>query len=267
MKRALILSILIFVGISAEGASFFPPLQPLGNINSPMQNYNNNINSLPEQIVQQNSASYSNISQIEQALFGRNYSHQNISARLSRIERSLFTTTYPNATNTQRIDNIISNFNQMNKYPNISKNVLSRIESQMFSQVYPMNNSERRIERIEQQLFGATQSGDIEARYKAIQMAAKNYRRNDLNQQYPSQIAQSGWKGLMGNFGNALMGGSMTGFTPALNPYNTYNNYNSPSQNGYGMYRGYGVNRGLGGFSYGDSFNNYGSGSSVTILD
>ncbi|MEI8129349.1 MAG: hypothetical protein WCG95_06995 [bacterium] len=254
---------------SAECASIiFPPLQPIGE-GSGIQNYSSNIAGATNPFITPAGTNYSDISQIEQTLFGRIYENQTISARLSRIERSLFTTTYPNSTNSQRIDNIILNFNQLNKYPNISKNVLSGIESQILNQDYPQNSPERRIERLEQQLFGATQSGEIDTRYKALMAASKGYKKN--NQNYSDlMMPQAGWKNIAGVIGNSLLGGTMTGFTPPINPYydnynNNYNNYNNrynsyPS--GYGAYQGYRSNHG-----YSDNFKNYSNGTGVTILD
>lgn len=297
MKRALILCLFVLMGeVSGECATtMFPPLQPLqamGGAN-PIQNYSsNNITALTDPFVNPVNPNYADIGRIEQSLFGRTFAGQNISMRLSRIEKSLFTTTYPNSTDVQRIDNIISNFNQINKYPNISKNELSKIESRVLNQTYLQNSPERRIERLEEQMFGAVQSGNINSRYEALQLAAKAYNRNNqYSSNNPSQIGQGGWKTLASNVGNSiignallgnsmmggsLMGGSMTGFTPPINPYNSYNNgynnsynrynnYNSyanPTASGYGMYKGYRTNHG-----YYDGFQDYSSGAGVTILD
>lgn len=271
MKRALILCLFLFASqIRGEcGVTFFPPLQPIGVNQIP--NYSN-ITSTADTFSNPYNANYSAIGRIERALFGRSYEGQNISFRLSRIEKTLFTTTYPNSSNAQRIDNIISNFNQINKYPNISRNALSRMETKIFNQSFPQNSSERRIERLEQRIFGAMQSGDIDSRYNALIAASQNYSVNPMGNYYPNPIGTNGWKGILGSLGNAMLGGNMTGFTPSINPY--YNNnygYNDPylnsGQGGYGIYKGNRVNNGLGGYSYQDNFTNYGSGTGVTILD
>lgn len=282
MKRALILC-LFFLTSATQchcAAVFFPPLQPVEAV-SPIQNYGNNITSAVDPFANPININYSAINRIEHSLFGRSFETQNISLRLTRIERSLFNTTYPNSTPAQRIDNIISNFNQINKYPNISKNVLTKIENKVFNQSFSQNSPELRIERLEQQIFGTVQSGDINSRYQALVTAAGNYNANPLNTYYPTTTATGGWKGILGNvIGNTLLGnGTMTGFTPPINPsYNSYDNYGanpiySQSYVPYaglgsgGMYRGYGVNNGLRGYRYSDGFTNYGSGAGVTILD
>lgn len=274
MKRALILSLFLILGnLKGDCATtFFPPLQPVDGL----RDYNSSITSLADPFANAPNTIYPDISRVEQSLFGRTFENQNISLRLSRIEKTLFSTTYPSSSNGQRIDNIISNFNQINKYPNISSNELSRMENKIFSQSFISNNPERRIERLEQQIFGAVQSGDLVSRYEAVKMAAKSYNANRNNLYSPNNVTQGGWKGIAANLGNAMLGGSMTGFTPPINPYyaygggynNSYNTYSNPLTNGRsGIYRGYGVNRGLGGYSYGESFSDFGTGTGVTILD
>lgn len=272
MKRALFLCLFLFISETYANCAvtFFPPLQPIGG-GSPVQNYNN-ITSNADPFVNSQRMNYPDISRIENSLFGRSFDRQNISSRLSRIEKALFTTTYPNSSNAQRIDNIISNFNQLNKYPNISRNTLSKIEAKVFNQNFPQNNIERRMERLEQRIFGAVQSGDMDSRYEALLMAAKNYNTNTVNPYYPNTVGTNGWKGILGNFGNSLLGGNMTGFTPPIDPYSNFgcNQGNNPYGNlggGSGVYREYRTNNGLGGYSSHNNFSSYGTGTGVTILD
>ena len=272
MRRVLIICLLLLCSKSGAqcASNIFQPLLPIEGM-SGTQNYSSNIMSDADPFVKASNTNYSDIGQIEQSLFGRTYVTQSIPARLSRIEKSLFTTTYPNSTTAQRIDNIILNFNQLNKYPNISKHVLSRMETQILNQDYPQNSPERRIERLEQQIFGAVQSGNVDNRYQTLLVASKNYRRtNQTNQDYSDPLSQGGWKNVAGAIGNSLLGGSMTGFTPPINPnydnynnnYNNYNNSYNSYPSGYGAYQGYRSNHG-----YSDSFKNYSSGTGVTILD
>lgn len=293
MKRALILCLILAFskGVGNCATTYFPPLQPINNDGS-IQNYTSNITSLSDPFARPISTpSYQNLNNIEQRLFGRMFLNQPILGRLARIEKALFSTTYPSANEEQRIENIISNFNQINKYPNISGNILSKLETQILNQSYPEASPERRIERLEQQMFGATQSGDLDARYAALRAAAKNYNTNTYynNPLASNRIAQGGWKGILGALGNSMIGGNlmgdpwggtMTGFTPPINqlnqinPYNAYcnpynqnfnnnyNAYNNPLNNGSGVYRGVRTNHG-----YSDSCQNYGSSTGVTILD
>lgn len=295
MSRGLILSLLLFfLGVSCVHAeNYLPDMQQVNGDNG-MQNYGSNITSVKDPFAKSPATGFPDLSEIESSLYGRNYPSQKMSSRLSRIEKSLFNATYPNSTNLQRIDNIISNFNQINKYPNISKSTLSKIETQIFNQKYSMNNPQRRIERLEENLFGATQSGDLNTRFNNVQQAVKAYASNSnpaLNNIYPNyNTPRTGWKGLSGNLGNALLGGgSMTGFTPPLNPYFNQNNCNMYNRNafptnttvynnaGYNPYNNFGLGgssnannqsiRSNRGYYEGSGMQNFSSGAGVTILD
>lgn len=207
------------------------------------------------------------VAQIEQNLFGRIYSSQDMPRRLDRIERRLFSRSFANMTDSQRLDNIISNYNKMNIAPNISLNSLSRIERMLYSQDYSQNSVQNRIERLEQQLFGAVQSGNLEARAKAIEIAGRNYNRR-LN---PYGSTRTG--GLLSGLAGLLGQGVVTGMTPPINNsmypdyYNQpqfkdhFSDFNNPNY-GNGFYRGVQTPWG-----YHDHFSNFGSGSRVTILD
>jgi len=288
MRRTLILLIyLAIINMPAQCATtIFPPLQAIKpNLPQPSsdvgEQFPNTLTQNP--ILEQN---YSNIGKIEHTLFGKTFSNQNIATRLSRIEKTLFTKTYPDASESQRIDNIISNFNQINKYPNISKNVLTKLENKVFNQNFQQNSPERRIERLEQQVFGAAQGGDMDSRYNTLQTAVRDYNSSSPNDDsdFYNSAPKTGLRGLMGTLGDSMLGGSMTGFTPMMSPYmsmggngmspynsgynNGINNYNSNSYgnlcppSGSGIYRGCRTNTG-----YHESYSDFGSGAGVTILD
>lgn len=307
MKKALFLILCLFL-VQAKGNCdnvVFPPLQPLRGMDNSIDDCtSNNVTTLSDPFVNSSSSvKYPDITKVELALFGRNFANQSLASRLSRIEKSMFSRTYQSSSELQRIDNIISNFNQINKYPNISQPGLNKMERQVFNQTFPQNNPQRRIERLEEQLFGAVQSGDLNARYEAVKMASKAY--NKTSDYIPNNsYGTSGWKGLAAALGNSLTGGYMTGFTPPITPYygngyNRYNrfnglsnfvnpnrfNYSNPYMRAYGSpyttpfspSYGYTSPYSSAG-SYGSNgtstrhieqngFTNYGSGASVTILD
>lgn len=279
MKRALIMCLLLFICQASGNCAtspfpLLPPLQPLKPLSgdNEVKNYTSNVTELPDPYAEKRSenpdVNYLRINQVEKSLYGRTYNNQDITQRLARIEKSLFSKTYSNLPLVQRMDNIISNFNQVNQYPNISTNVLSRMETKVLSRTYVQSTTENRIERLEQKLFGAIQSGDIDARYEALRTAVNNYAPNNI---YPN-IVQNGvpgrrFKGLTSSLGNSMWGGTMTGYTPPIDPlygdnycdsYNAYTGLN----NGYGMYQGNRTNHG-----YSDHFQSYGGGAGVTILD
>lgn len=291
MRRVLFLCLFLLLSKTAGecATTLFPPLQPLVENNNSLRDYNNNLTNLPDAQQQQmpqpkNVSTYKNISQIEQTIFGRSFENQNISSRLSRIEKSLFSTTYPSSSDSQRIDNIISNYNQINKYPNISQKDLSRLEARVLNQTFPQNSATRRIERLEEQMFGAAQSGDISARLETLKLAAKKTTTNQADYSIDDPFQQTGFKGIGGNWGNILssrrLGGMMTGFTPPISPFSTnnfaynglngfnngFNNYNRynryPAR--YGTYPG---NRSGTGYQEGYGNSSGSTGVGVTILD
>lgn len=302
MRRIVILAALILVaGCKGNCATtYFPPLQPIKQTNDLMQNDTVSSANINDNFSSQIKDNYSNLSMIEQSLFGKNYANQNLNSRLTRIERALFSTTHPQAPSAQRIDNIISNFNQINKNPNISRNTLSRLESKVFGQNFSQNNPEIRIERLEEQIFGAAQSGDLDARCKSLQIAAKTYNANNMSDDFSTQsytTTGGGWKNILSGLGGSMMSGTMTGFSPSIDPYSQYNGYNTsysspytqnrlnrqfgrhnvvntlsralnpysnynPYLGSYGTNQGYRTNYGYGNFSQ-----NCTSGAGVTILD
>lgn len=279
MKRIVLLLFLLITSqtVGNCAVTYFPPLMP-ANTPIQFQNYNNNITSLPDPFANQANLNYGAVLRVENALYGHTFANQNISVRLERIEQSLFNTTFKNATPAQRIDNIISNFNQLNKYPNISVNILSRLENKVFNRTYQQNSIERRIERLEQQVFGAAQSGDMDSRYEALVAAVKNYNAANATTGYiPNTVQPRGLRGIASALlNNAILGGTMTGFTPPLDPYNStypnsymnpYNTYSNPLMmnsypSGYGTYQGLRSNHRM----Y-DNFNTFNSGTGVHILD
>lgn len=282
MKRVLILCLFLSLSTMAGKCNtpYFTPLQPI------TQGSDNDITSNLQPSINKQNIDYSNISKIEQSLYGRTFADENIAARLSRLERSLFNRTYQNSSNLQRIDNIIMNYNQINQYPNISKNGLSKIEAKVLGQTYSLNSPKRRIERLEEQIFGAEQSGNLETRYEALKTATKNYGANNFYPT-PSKMKQRLGSNLYNPFWN---GGTITGLTPPITPnplmYPTaygYNNntYNRNHNSNYNPYGGMDLGGFGGGSSYGgsvqspwgtrvyDGFRNFGTGmgTGVTILD
>lgn len=299
MKRALILCLFLAFNVNNGDCSttLFPPLQPIGgsNLSSTQAIKPNGAGDLTDLVdpfikntyLADSSANYPRINEIEHSLYGQNFSKQDILLRLSRIEKSIFNSSYPSLTLAQRVDNIILNYNQIAVHPNISQKVLSKMESKIFGRNYGQNDAQTRIERLEQEIFGAAQSGDVSSRYETLKTAVSNYKPDQIASNYcqdPLSAPRGGFKGILGGIGSVLfgnmLGGTMTGFSPSLDPFsNSYGNSNGyGNNNGYnnfanlggnfggnpgsGMYQGYRSNRG-----YSDQYTNYGTGSRVTILD
>ena len=290
MKRTLILFCAFLVSELSAGCAttIFPPLQPRENS---VKTYNNSMSELRKPVMDSLKVKYSNIERIEQILFDKIYSKQSLSRRLSRIEKKMFSRTYNEATDSQRIDNIISNFNQINKYPDISMNILSKMESHVLKQKYEQDNPLRRVERLEEEVFGAVQSGDLNSRYKALDMVYRRYKKNNNNQfafeeddfGFTNAYSGSGptkrnWLNLGGLMNSNS--GYMTGFTPPIKTYNNnsrYNRYNRHNSHRYHSHRNnhnnynrrypYGSRYNQPQYGYYSGLSNFMTGMGVTILD
>jgi len=146
---------------------------------------------------------------------------------------------------------------------------ITRLENRFFNRTYKYDTPEERISRLEQQMFGASQSGDLKKRLSNLQKAGShmNYSRNDYNQNYyaPPIVAGSGWKSMLHSFGNYMMGGVPTGITPQMDP--AYMDYFEAERNAMkfndGGNSGYmRTNRGWRGYN-----THRGSSTGVTLID
>lgn len=300
MNKIIILGLLAIFSTTPQtyaAVTYFPPLQPLagqnnaGDLLSDMQ-----ASQIPVLRDGSNvafpSGNYPRINEIEKSLYGRIFNGQDILLRLARIEKTLFSTTFPNSTLAQRVDNVIMNYNQINRSQNVSIKGLDKLEAKILGANYPQDTAQTRVERLEQTLLGAAQDGDLNTRVNTLQTAIKNTTPTQNYAQIPTTGKNGIVRNLLGALGGAFLGGGyMTGFTPPIDPFYSgsgYNGYNSYSGNGMhnsftnlggnmpaygnslygynnptsGIYRGYRSNRG-----YSDQYSNYGTGSRVTILD
>lgn len=203
----------------------------------------------------------------------------------------------PEAVSQQQQQNTLSDYNDTQKV-NIPRNVLSRLETKVLNQTFTQNSPQRRIERLEEQMFGATQSGNLDDRIKALQLASRTYNQNKNEETEgfsQPQTSTSGFgRGLLGTLGG--FGGTMTGFTPTITtptystyssglitpytPYNRFNTFNPINRyNNYNPYNRYRYNRFLppppnglqqgaqNGYGWSQGSQSFGSGTNVTILD
>ncbi len=197
------------------------------------------------------------LTQAERTILGRTFEHQDVDIRLNRLERSVFNRINPGLTYNQRINNLITNAGS-NSTIGIASNHLSRLEQRVFNRTFAMDTPRNRIERLEQNMFGAAQSGDLNARYETLNRASGSYQRQQRTvQQMPSS---SGWRQ---NLGNMIMGGMVTGMTPPLTGgMDPYDMDFLDSRGAGGNARYHTGNRGWG-------YNNrsMGSRTGVTILD
>lgn len=146
--------------------------------------------------------------------------------------------------------------------PYLSKEDLNALEKYALNRTYRRESDLSRLERLENLAFGASQSGDIYSRYKNVENAILSRPKYGTKQSVLSNIAN-------------YFAGQATGFTPNLIQYPTYNNFGGFSSNPYLLNPGsnYGntnyeqYSNGIFGGGWGISGQNYGTGSSIKILD
>lgn len=188
------------------------------------------------------SENYPKINKIEISLFKRTYEHENIYKRLTRLENRLFKEVYPNLPLSSRVENILANIDIGIMY-NISAKELAKLEFKVLGRAYENDDTESRITRLEKEMLGAMQGGDLKERFNTIKTASKHYnsypelaQSQNVYQSYSGPYSTySNWNNKkqrgFGNFMQNVLGtifggmttGTMTGFTPPIyDPYNPY---------------------------------------------
>lgn len=206
----------------------------------------------PPLVTQNNTiASHNKITQAEQTILGQTYENQHIAIRLNRLEKTVFNRTYPKMSYEQRMNNIIVNYKN-NVRKNNTYSGLSKLERKIFNKTYDNDLPENRVSRLEEQIMGTIQSGDLNSRYNILKNAANPYCG------IPIMTSGGGWRGLAGSLGNFFSGayrGYPTGLSPQImSPY--INNYGPDYSRGFYSNHGWAQN------------NIYrGSNTGVTILD
>ncbi len=207
------------------------PLQPMKPL-EPMTPLNSNELSSNE--------SYPKITQVESILFRRTYERENIYSRLSRIESKLFRRQFSNMPLASRMDNILANIDEGQIY-GISSREISKLESKILGRTFEYEDSDSRITRLEKEMLGAMQQGNLKQRFSVVKTAAKHY--NAFPQQYArnsaftpnTYYAPRQKAGLVTKLVDFLAGGmgmgTMTGFTPPI--YDAYPQF-SPGMPGPG---------------------------------
>ena len=142
----------------------------------------------------------------------------------------------------------------------LSRNDLNALENYALNRTYTRENSLRRLERLENLTFGAIQEGDLISRYNNVESAILSRPRANTKQSIINNIAN-------------YLTGVPTGFTPNIMPYSSMDNFGGLSTNP-SMYSPKYTNtkfeqysNGIFGGGWGMSNGNFGTGSSVRILD
>ena len=185
---------------------------------------------------------------------------------------------FPKTTTTRNYTNQYSPYNHCscrNNFRHHSRTGnLNALERHALKKNYRKESNLRRLERLENLAFGATQSGDYATRFKNVEAAILSRPQSTYK------------KSILGNIANYFTGTS-TGFTPSIT--NTITTpgyvtpgsvpYLSPTMNSmmpmggfstspsYDNQRIESYSNGIWGNGYRTFGNNYGSGSSIRILD
>lgn len=231
---------------------------------------------------------YTPLDDMEQRLFSRTFGQENDYRRLNRIENRIFNRTFRDLPVNIRIQNVMDAINS-NKTNDMATQYLDFAESQIFRTTYPQNDPSQRLERLEIQIFGAIQSGDILSRIENIKRSTTNVASGGYGLQYarpynnynnysnvPIVGTQSNKKSLfqslapvvipfLGNYTNTAP--SSYSYGPYDQTYSSYNNYNP--HNNYMQFGGMGSNNSnsIQNGSRNDFGNDYGMGGSIRILE
>ena len=143
--------------------------------------------------------------------------------------------------------------------PYLSSSELNALEKYAMNKTYRRENDLRRLERLENLAFGATQNGDLFSRYKNVEEAILS------RPQYKQK------QSFLGNLAN-YFAGQATGFTPSMMPYSnlggfTSNPYAFTPNPGYQNNNFEQYSNGIFSGGWGHMGQDYGTGSSVRILD
>ncbi len=235
---------------------------------------------------------YPKVTQLEQLVFGQTYLGEDIVNRISRLESRVFNRVSQNMDLSQRVDILSAQISPASIY-NIPENQLAAMEMKLFNRVYGNDDPETRVIRLEKEMLGAVQQGDLKERFNVVAQAAKHYNAfpaqdynyngnsNALLPQYLANANTGTGKGnIFKNILSMMAGGALTGFTPPIS--DPYGYCSSPYMNTpYGLNRNtWGQQQNLFPGSNGAGFNNYnqsntgyynynknyGTGSGVNVL-
>ena len=260
MKIVIYILIALTIGLNADA------YQVVTNHNGLNDNFN----------MYQLNNDYPKISLLEQSLYNRTYETDNIYKRLNRLEQKIFRKTFPNMSLANRVEKLSNAFAKKNLNTNISKFDLTQLEKQYFGQSFKNDSVEDRISRLEQNIFGTIQTGNLQLRFNNLVQAYQNtkmqekqklFTQNPYGTGYSSMNNNQNFGGLLKNaFNSFFTTGQLTGFTPPI--YNPYP-YRSSVPNFYNPYDmgGRGYNSGFSGRGYRYYNNgNIGNTSSVRVF-
>lgn len=177
------------------------PLQPVQSDSTVFQPETEQ-NSVPSAASTSSAENYPKITALENTIFNKTYENQDIYSRLKRLEKKLFRRTFDSMALSDRMDNILNNVDPAIVY-NINRRELAKIENKILGRSFEGETIDERITRLEKEMLGAMQGGNIKQRYEVVKSASRHYNA------FPAYTA---------------------GGTPQNN-YTMYNNYRKPRRN------------------------------------
>ena len=217
------------------------------------------------------------LSQIEKSVFGKDYSHQDLNLRLNRLEKSMFNKTNPKMNADERIENLLTNYN--NQVKRVPPQVISDLERYIWGRSFGGDTVDVRVSKLEEEIFGAIQQGDLTERINRLEgaMSAELAKNSPVSAPYgtcyggyvphtydydPHIVDDfnggNGFSNFFNNLGMIFGGGCPTGWSPQMTPY---------GQNYYGL-QGDGDSEGyVGNTGYAYRNTQRGTGTGIQILD
>ena len=141
-------------------------------------------------------------------------------------------------------------------YSYIPNDNLRALEKYALNKTYSRESDIHRLQRLENLAFGSIQSGDLETRYKNVENAILSRPQYNVK------------RSIIGNIANYFAGqptGLSPSFAPSMTQFGGYSNFNPIprySNNNFEQY-----SNGIFGSGWGISGHDYGTGSSIRILD
>ena len=199
------------------------------------------------------------LSEIEKNVFGKDYQKQDLALRLNRLEKSMFNRTYPKMNADERIDNLCSCYN--NQVKSVFPAEISELEKCVWGRSYGNESAEMRVSKLEEELLGAIQNGNLSKRIETLKQALSHSGQmqpygtcyGGYVPQYDPNIVNDYHDGALSRFKNNLGlifgGGCPTGWSPQLDSVNKFGFMEDGDSEGYAGNTGYAyrnTNRGTG---------------------
>ncbi len=204
--------------------------------------------------------------EIEKNVLGKDYQKQDLNLRLNRLEKKLFKETYQKMNANERIDNLYASYN--NQRQSVTSAEVSMLEKSVWGRSYGNESLETRVSKLEEEILGAIQNGDLSKRISILKQAlsvsaqAQPYGTcyGGYVPEYDPNIVNDFHDGAFSRFKNNLGlifgGGCPTGWSPQLGQMNQFDFMNDGDFDGY---------VGNTGYSYKNT--KRGTGTGIRILD